>query len=188
MFNLFIPRFLKTEPKKKPTKTKKPPKPKKTKKPPKPKKTSRTKKKPTKKKKPKEFKDYQTTTGHISLYWDAGKNFDVQASLGRYLAGDWGGTLEVSRRFANGWKVGTYATLTDVPFATFGEGSFDKGLFLEMPLDWLIGTKSRSQRAVIIKPITRDGGAKLVGTGQLYSLVNRDKNSEITREMGRAWK
>ncbi len=53
MFNLFIPRFLKTEPKKKPTKKTK------TKKPPKPKKTSKTKK-PTKKKKPKEFKDYQT--------------------------------------------------------------------------------------------------------------------------------
>ena len=134
------------------------------------------------------FKDYQTTTGHVTLYWDAGKKFDFQASVGRYLAGDWGGTLEVSRRFANGWKVGTYATLTDVPFSTFGEGSFDKGLFLELPLDWMIGTKSRSQRALVIKPITRDGGAKLVGTGHLYSLINRDQNSEVIREMGRAWK
>ena len=134
------------------------------------------------------FKDYQTETGHLSVYWDAGKTFDVQASVGRYLAGDWGGSLELSRRFANGWEVGAYATLTDVPFATFGEGSFDKGLFLEIPLDWMIGTKTRSQRAVNIKPITRDGGAKLLGTGNLHSLVARDQNSEIIREMGRAWK
>ena len=134
------------------------------------------------------FKDYQTTTGHVSAYWDAGKKFDFQASVGRYLAGDWGGTLEVSRRFANGWKVGAWSTLTNVPFSTFGEGSFDKGLFLEIPLDWVIGSKSRSQRGLVLKPITRDGGAKLMGTGQLYSLVNRDQNSEVVREMGRAWK
>ena len=134
------------------------------------------------------FKDYQTTTGHVSVYWDAGKKFDLQASVGRYLAGDWGGTLKVSRKFANGWKVGTYATLTDVPFDTFGEGSFDKGLFLEFPLDWMVGTKSRSQRTFVIKPITRDGGAKLMGTGHLHSLVSRDQNSEVVREMGRAWK
>ena len=104
------------------------------------------------------------------------------------MAGDWGGTLEVSRRFANGWKVGAWSTLTDVPFSTFGEGSFDKGLFLEIPLDWMIGSKSRSHRGLVLKPITRDGGAKLMGTGQLYSLVNRDQNSEVIREMGRAWK
>src|SRR5690606_35780822 len=46
------------------------------------------------------YYDYRVATGHASLYWDTGfKDFEVIASAGRYLAGDWGGTLEVSRRF-----------------------------------------------------------------------------------------
>src|SRR5581483_4213685 len=49
------------------------------------------------------FEDYKTTTGHATLYWDTGWE-DVQARLsaGRYLAGDWGATLQISRVFRNG--------------------------------------------------------------------------------------
>ena len=34
--------------------------------------------------------DYETTVGHVSLYYDAGGMFDVEVNAGRYLAGDWG--------------------------------------------------------------------------------------------------
>ena len=54
--------------------------------------------------------------------------FDVEINAGRYLAGDWGATTTISRKFGSGWEVGGYATLTDVPFDTFGEGSFDKAM------------------------------------------------------------
>ena len=66
--------------------------------------------------------DYETTVGHLSLYYDAGGMFDVEINAGRYLAGDWGATTTISRKFGSGWEVGGYATLTDVPFDTFGEG------------------------------------------------------------------
>ena len=65
--------------------------------------------------------------GHISFYYDAGM-FDLEINAGRYLAGDWGATTTISRVFGNGWEVGG-ATFTDVPFETFGEGSFDKGIY-----------------------------------------------------------
>ena len=37
-----------------------------------------------------DLRDYQTTVGHLSLYYDAGGMFDIEFNAGRYLAGDWG--------------------------------------------------------------------------------------------------
>src|SRR6476661_5445295 len=61
------------------------------------------------------YYDYNVVTGHATLYWNTGWNgFEAQFSAGRYLAGDWGGTVAVQRTFANGWSLGAYATKTDV--------------------------------------------------------------------------
>ena len=86
--------------------------------------------------------DYNITVGHLSLYYDAGGLFDIEINAGRYLAGDWGATTTISRKFASGWEVGGYATFTDVPFATFGEGSFDKAIYVTLPLDWIISSQT----------------------------------------------
>ena len=81
------------------------------------------------------FKDYQTTTGHLSAYYDFGKGYHGQIDAGRYLAGDWGTTISLDRTFANGWKIGAYSTFTDVSFDDFGEGSFDKGIRVTIPFE-----------------------------------------------------
>ena len=104
------------------------------------------------------------------------------------MAGDWGTTTRVSRRFANGWEVGAYATLTDVPFSQFGEGSFDKGIYVTLPMDWLTGSPSMSQRTFMIRPITRDGGARLASARKLYGIVQNAKEKQVLREKGRTWK
>ena len=66
--------------------------------------------------------DYDVITGHVSAYWATPfYNYDVAVHAGRYLAKDIGATLEVRRTFRNGWQVGAWATLTDVPFEDFGE-------------------------------------------------------------------
>ena len=79
---------------------------------------------------------------------------------GRYLAGDWGGTLEIGRRFDSGIKVGAFATLTDVPFSRFGEGSFDKGIYVRIPLD-LFGAPARGRAEALSRPVQRVGGQRL---------------------------
>ncbi len=119
---------------------------------------------------------YGVTTGHVSLYADL-PWFDGQAVLraGRYLAGDWGATVEVSRRFASGIEVGGFATFTDVPFATFGEGSFDRGIFVRLPLA-LFGVETRSVTTTTVRGVQRDGGQRLQLDSPLW---------EVTRE-GRA--
>ena len=68
----------------------------------------------------------------------------TQLDAGQYLAGDRGYTLRVGRKFGNSWHMGAYATVTNVPFAKFGEGSYDKGIFAEIPLDWSIGSPYRT--------------------------------------------
>ena len=134
------------------------------------------------------LRDYETTTGHVSAYIDAGGAFDLEVNAGRYLAGDWGATAKISRQFANGWEVGGYATLTDVPFEDFGEGSFDKGIYIKIPMDWLTGEPDRARRYFEIRPITKDGGARLATARQLYQQVRGARDAQLQRERGRLWK
>ena len=135
-----------------------------------------------------DLQNYETTTGHVSAYLDAGGMFDLEINAGRYLAGDWGATTRLSRQFANGWEVGGYATLTDVPFEDFGEGSFDKGIYVKIPMDWLTGDPDRSRRYFEIRPITGDGGARLGTARQLYHTVKNTRDTQLRREYGRMWK
>ncbi|MFM8984501.1 MAG: YjbH domain-containing protein, partial [Planctomycetia bacterium] len=104
-------------------------------------------------------RDYRTITGHVSAYWATPiPDFDVTVHAGRYLAGDVGATLEIQKRFANGWSVGAFATLTNVPFAVFGEGSFDKGLIFNIPFDLYSPRNTRGSYRTILRSINRDGG------------------------------
>jgi hypothetical protein len=106
--------------------------------------------------------DYQTVTGHVSFYWATPfRNIDVAVHAGRYLAKDIGATLEIQKRFSNGWSVGAFATLTDVPFEVFGEGSFDKGLIFRIPFDLYSTKNTRGAYRTIIRSINRDGGRML---------------------------
>lgn len=134
------------------------------------------------------LRDYETTVGHLSVYYDAGGLFDLEFNAGRYLAGDWGTTTTISRRFGSGWEVGAYATLTDVPFDTFGEGSFDKAIYVSIPMDWITATPNKIQRSLTLRPITRDGGANLGSARSLYRLIKRAHHANFKREFGRLWK
>ena len=107
-------------------------------------------------------RDLKTVTSHASLYWATPfHNFDVTIHAGRYLAGDIGATVEVQKRFSNGWSVGAFATLTDVPFSVFGEGSFDKGLIFNIPFDLYSPRNTRGSYRTILRSINRDGGRML---------------------------
>ncbi|MDA7592271.1 YjbH domain-containing protein [Rhodobacteraceae bacterium] len=132
--------------------------------------------------------DYETTVGHLSVYYDAGGMFDIEVNAGRYLAGDWGATTTISRKFGSGWEVGGYATLTDVPFDTFGEGSFDKAIYVSVPIDWIISSPTRSKRRLTLRPITRDGGANLFSARKLYRYIKKTQNAQFQREFGRLWR
>lgn len=134
------------------------------------------------------FRDYEVATGHASVYWDTdfhGLSFQLDA--GRYLAGDWGGTFTLKRRFDNGWEIGAFATLTDVPFDDFGEGSFDKGIFLRIPLNWALPYESRSAFSTTLRPLTRDGGQRLSVGNRLYGFVQDQDRRGYRRNWQAFW-
>jgi hypothetical protein len=129
-----------------------------------------------------------TVNGHLSAYYDLGNGFHGQVDVGRYLAGDWGATVSLDREFGNGWRVGAYATFTDVPFDDFGEGSFDKGIRITIPLSSVSNTPSRASNTIRIQSLTRDGGARLDVRNRLYSTVRDYHSPEVAKTWGRFWR
>ena len=123
---------------------------------------------------------YETVTGHVSLYYASpwyGLNF--AAHVGRYLAGDRGFTMEVTRRFDSGVEIGTFFTKTNVPAAVFGEGSFDKGIIIRIPLNWMVPINSQSQINMDLRPVQRDGGQRMQNDTFLFEETRRASEAEM---------
>lgn len=113
---------------------------------------------------------YRVATGHATLYWDTGwKSTHARLSVGRYLAKDIGATLDLSRTFKNGVTIGAWATRTNVSAEIFGEGSFDKGMYLRIPFDVMTTSRGGDVANLVYNPLTRDGGARLNRNFTLYS-------------------
>ena len=105
----------------------------------------------------------------------------------KIFVGDLGATATLSRKFGR-MEIGGYATLTDVPFETFGEGSFDKAIYIIIPIDWITSSPNKSRRRLTLRPITRDGGAHLSSARFLNKYLEGTQNSQFKREYGRLWK
>ena len=112
--------------------------------------------------------DYRNLTGHLNFHYRNFRRipFDAKISYGEYLAGDEGITIDLSRSFSNGTKFGIFASFTDVSTEQFGEGSFDKGIYFNIPI--LGNFINYSWR-----PLTKDPGAKLIRKNSLHDLLIR---------------
>jgi len=133
------------------------------------------------------FRDYSVATGHASLYYQWGTERKVVSvvSAGRYLAKDWGATLSVSRAFDNGASIGAYATKTNVSSADFGEGSFDKGVFVSIPFDFMLPRSTRARANFAWTPLYRDGGARLSRSYGLYQMTSERDPDFFFRNLDR---
>ncbi len=120
------------------------------------------------------FRNYSVATGHASFYYAWGDEHKVisTVSAGRYLAKDWGATFALARAFDNGVSMGAYATKTDVSSKDFGEGSFDKGVFVSIPFDFLLPRSTRARANFAWTPLYRDGGARLARSYGLYQATS----------------
>jgi len=134
------------------------------------------------------FRDYDVITGHLSAYYDMGGGYHTQIDVGRYLAGDWGATFALDREFSNGWRVGAFATFTNVSAEEFGEGSFDKCIRLSIPLGYATGRPSKRVINQVLRPIQRDGGARVNVPGRLYERVRAGHIRRLDSEWARAWR
>ena len=132
--------------------------------------------------------DYGIATGYVSAYYDFGRGYLGQVDVGRYLAGDVGATITLDREFGNGVKVGAFATFTTASAEEFGEGSFDKGIRLTVPLNWMLGQPNRGELNTVIRPLQRDGGARVNVDGRLYDAIRDYQAGRLDSEWGRVWR
>ena len=123
------------------------------------------------------LRDYRTVTGHITSYTKLPFDLDAAVSVGRYLARDWGTTIDISREFTNGVKFGGWVTRTTASKEEYGEGSFDKGIYISIPFDEMMSVSTTSRANIAWAPLTRDGGAMLHRQYSLHTMTdgrNRD--------------
>ncbi len=120
-----------------------------------------------------DFKDYETLTGHVNfIYTEPRTKINIYISGGRYLAKDSGFTFDFSRRFKSGMNVGAFFSLTDISKEEFGEGSFDKGIYFNVPVQVFFEKYRRGQTLFALRPLTRDGAARLSHQKALYTLIS----------------
>ena len=117
------------------------------------------------------FRPNQTyDTGHVTAYWTTPlQGIRTSLSVGQYLAGDVGATWSVAKTFANGATMGAFVTKTNMSAQEFGEGSFDKGIYWNIPLEAFLTSPSRFIASFSWRPLTRDGGAMVSRPVNLYA-------------------
>jgi hypothetical protein len=129
------------------------------------------------------FRKYRTLTGHINLYYKEPIYrvlFHIKG--GRYLAEDSGFTFNVSREFKSGLNLGVFFSLTDISKEEFGEGSFDKGFYFNIPIQVFFDQYSRGQSGFGLRPLTRDGAQSMVHAQPLWSTSYQAHKDQIVNE------
>ena len=129
-----------------------------------------------------DFRDYEAETGHLGIYFDLVKGIHAQLLMGKYLAGDKGVTVDLSRRFNNGFTLGIFATKTNLSSKEFGEGSFDKGFYFSIPTDLFFTNYRQGDISFGLHPLTKDGGAILNHSNSLHSLYGDTTLKSVLRD------
>ena len=128
------------------------------------------------------FRKYHTSTAHLNLGYLLPLGIESNISYGRYLAGDDGFTFDLSRRTNSGFKAGIYFTKTNVSAELFGEGSFDKGFYFQIPIDLFSNDYDGNYSTFKLSPLTRDGGAKLEFDKDLRGLIYNSSLKELKKQ------
>tara|TARA_B100000579_G_scaffold437960_1_gene470334 strand:- start:707 stop:2833 length:2127 start_codon:yes stop_codon:yes gene_type:complete len=128
------------------------------------------------------FRDYETTTGHLEFYAELPNDVFLQTYFGKYLAGDKGITLDLSRRYESGFVLGIFATKTNLSAEEFGEGSFDKGFYFSIPTKLFYPDFRSGVISFGLHPLTKDGGAFLSQQNQLFGIFGETNQHSILRD------
>ena len=131
-----------------------------------------------------DLRDYDTLTGHISFYYQEPRsNILFTLKGGRYLAEDSGVTLDFSRIFKSGMRMGAFFSLTDISEEEFGEGSFDKGFYFWIPVELFSPRYFKRTFGWGLRPLTRDGAQSLVYAYPLWGVTDTSNRHRLMRRI-----
>lgn len=120
-------------------------------------------------------RDYSVVTAIASLNYRMAQGTTGTLRAGRFLAKDEGVRAEMKRRFASGWEVGAWYTVTNghdiTSPGTPSSPYHDKGIFIAMPLETLLPRDTRATAGIALSPWTRDVGQMVASPGDLYSIL-----------------
>jgi membrane-associated phospholipid phosphatase len=123
-------------------------------------------------------RDYDTVTAIGSLHYRMGPGLTATVRAGRFLAKDEGVRMEMKRRFASGFEVGAWYTVTDgndiTSPGTPDSPYYDKGIFMRMALNAMLTKDTRATANLALSPWTRDVGQMVASPGDLARLLERD--------------
>ena len=127
------------------------------------------------------FQEYETFTGFINFYYDLPVyDMRLKVSAGKFLGKDEGVHIDLSRRYATGARIGASASLTDCNPACVGEGSFNKWIYFQLPMElFYINSTTRNKASYAWSPLTKDAGTR-VSNGDLFNLVTNAKDEMET--------
>jgi hypothetical protein len=80
---------------------------------------------------------------------------------------------------------GAWATITTAGSAEYGEGSFDKGIYLSIPFDEMMSMSTMRRANLVWAPLTRDGGARLNRSFQLHSMTDSREGDMFYRNFSK---
>jgi len=119
------------------------------------------------------FQDYSTVTGSLGALYAFEGGLTIDLSLNRYLAGDTGLRLEMTKRLANGLEIGGWLAGSSRADREFGRGgNLEKGIFIRMPLDgfWPFPAP-RETVTTRLTNLLRDSGQRLQLNERLYERI-----------------
>ncbi len=121
--------------------------------------------------------DYRTVTAIASLNYRMAHRLTATLRGGRFLAKDEGVRVELKRRFASGFEVGAWYTVTNgndiTSPGTPSNPYYDKGIFMVMPLETLLTHDAQAVAGFSLAPWTRDVGQMVVSPGDLARILDR---------------
>jgi len=123
-------------------------------------------------------------TGHVTGYYEIPHTFTTASlALGRYLAGDVGGTLALDTHFINGVRIGGKMTMTNASdIDAYGDKTnLYAGLEISMPLGSIPFVPEGSRFTVKSYPLGRDTGQMLDRPHRLYDISEPLSYRNITQ-------
>ncbi|MHB8746719.1 MAG: YjbH domain-containing protein [Gammaproteobacteria bacterium] len=123
------------------------------------------------------FRPYATVTALGALHYRLPLGVTGTVRAGRFLAKDIGARFEMKRRFASGFEMGAWYTITNGnDITTPGSPTkpyHDKGIFLTMSLDALLTKDTQGKGSFSLAPWTRDVGQLVASPGDLYDEMEK---------------
>ncbi len=123
------------------------------------------------------YSNYSTLQQYfLSVYWDfAPLQFAIKASIGQFLAYDKGGYLEGVRYFDNGLRLGGWMTFTNAEDLVHGVNYYNRGVILEIPLDFCFQKSCRKTYSKNSAAWLRDAGYWSSTGEPLFNIISKER-------------